>query len=135
MSADENHPDEMSVVERLGVLADEAMSDKVNLGLRDVIRQVEECIEDGLRDCGHCGSPFTFRRADGDIGCYDCPGIMPDTGAVRDITGGCPSCDGYLFHESPEYHGDHMTERITCEDCGTVFRQRWTFAGVEEVDG
>lgn len=27
--------------------------------------------------CSHCGSPCTYVRADGDIGCNACPGIMP----------------------------------------------------------
>lgn len=27
--------------------------------------------------CGHCGSPCTYYRTDGDVGCNNCFGIMP----------------------------------------------------------
>lgn len=90
MAESPKHPDERTIVERLEWLADNAMADEVNMGLRDIIHDIEGCIEDGLRDCGHCGSPFTFRRSDGDIECYDCPGIMPHPPDIN--VGACPDC-------------------------------------------
>lgn len=94
------HPDERTILERLEWLADNAMSDEVNIGLRDIIREIQECLNADLRNCGHCGSPFTFERSDGDIACYDCPGIMPvcndcDRGVTTyepDANGNCPYC-------------------------------------------
>lgn len=83
-------PEERSIVERLarlyGIaetireyhLAD-TLTEAHELvhGLAHLIRDIEECREDIVRDCTHCGSPFTYRRNDGDIACKDCPGIMP----------------------------------------------------------
>lgn len=32
--------------------------------------------------CGHCGSSSTYYRTDGDVGCNNCPGIMPQEGGA-----------------------------------------------------
>jgi hypothetical protein len=75
--------EEMTVVERLeriqGATSDlhTELSEGVNHDVSEALRAIQESIEDDVRDCVHCGSPFTFRRSDGDIGCYDCRGIMP----------------------------------------------------------
>jgi len=114
--------DEVTVVERLETLAEAAMSDEVNMGLRDVIRQVKECINTDMPDCVHCGSPFTFRRAsDGDVACKDCPGIMPDDPDIN--TGACPDCGSYDTRTNPAepatgYTGqpDDAVVRV-CEAC------------------
>lgn len=51
--------------------------DEIAAGLADLRRDLQEVLTDDVEDCVHCGSPFTFRRSDGDIGCQDCHGIMP----------------------------------------------------------
>ena len=36
-------------------------------------------VDDDAPDCGHCGSTLTYYRlSDGDVGCNECPGIMPN---------------------------------------------------------
>lgn len=53
--------------------------------------------------CSHCGSPSTYIRcSDGDIGCNNCPGIMPV----------CNDCDRGVTTYEPDEHGN-------CPYCGT----------------
>jgi hypothetical protein len=51
--------------------------DEICAGISTLVCDLTEVIEDDVRDCVHCGSPFTFVRSDGDIGCYDYRGLMP----------------------------------------------------------
>lgn len=89
--------EEMSTTERLGRALEELV--KIDRGLlsardlgfqeameavRNVKRDIEVCREYSGRDCVHCGSPLTFRRSDGDVGCKDCTGIMPENDEVAD---------------------------------------------------
>lgn len=51
--------------------------DEIRAGLGNILRDINETIDDDQPRCVHCGSPFTYTRSDGDTGCHDCHGIMP----------------------------------------------------------
>lgn len=46
----------------------------------------------------------------------------------------CEKCgSSRLFHESPEYEGETMTEEVRCEECGAEYEQRWILEARELV--
>lgn len=92
--------EDMTISERLKRLRDIADDPEVAHGISNIRREINECIEGDMRDCAHCGSPFTYRRSDGDIACYDCPGIMPEPEVKV-----CPWC-GEQGTESELVHHD-----------------------------
>lgn len=81
--------EEMTVIERLdrlqtivrrmrdGYSPEPQDVEEVVEGLSNIKRIINECIEDNTPACVHCGSIFTYTRSDGDTGCHDCNGIMP----------------------------------------------------------
>lgn len=124
MSSDHHDREAVTVVERLEQLERLAQTTDheaaVVHGLADLTQLIRECVDDGLRDCVHCGSPFTFRRSDGDIGCYDCRGIMPEQYRC-DGCGATGTRDDLADDECAWYDdgGHHVTRDIRiCPWCG-----------------
>jgi len=84
-------PEESTVLERIQRIRNIASNRdlsrpeacfELEQGLGNLHRELRECVDDDTPDCTHCGSPFTFTRTDGDTGCVDCSGIMPNKNAV-----------------------------------------------------
>jgi len=117
--------EELTVVERLERVLDNTdvhndYADGVRHDVSEALKAITEAIEDDVRDCVHCGSPFTYHRSDGDIGCHDCPGIMPQQYRC-DGCGHTGTRDNLADDECPWYNDGthHLAPDVRiCPWCG-----------------